>query len=736
MHKRIFTLFVLMLFLTPSVAFAQESVPDSGGGETTPDSGSSGDGSSTSSDGGSGTSDSGSSSSGEGSIDPSGGSGGGEGSIDSGEPRDFDSSQPSIANQESSEQRTCPKDMCMKGKDCVPCPSSENTRFEVCPSTPPNKCAPDQAVKAIFDNRGCVIDHECGPSGSGRPRFDNVPQGCHIEKGEFGDFVKCDQKESEFKDMEAKCRSQGGRFNNGKRGPECLFDNQNGGGFFGAPNCPGEEELKKQIDYCNSNGGNPEKFIDRIGCKIVSCSYSSGEGNFEDLKADPRECESRGGKFVIIKDEPRCFTNDDQVRIKENLDEIEPTDLLKIALRLENILKSLEEIGDNFEDLKNFYEKRGDTEKAASFERALAKIDGAAARLDEIKFGLAEKAGDITEEDRHQVIRDIQDIKNIMQDIAVDILSGGRSSRSERRSGGEFDDEFEDDFDDEGIDFMNAIRQCEDYSENDPYSFNPEKDVSVELRGLKDGKCVMVIAPPGGVGGVESVEFLLPPKTYQFFDGPHLLLNSDVDCSPEDACAMMRRFIESEDQGKRPRERFGEKERMEPRECKEAGATGEKCFDLMFVKIGPPPECRGLSLQECKEKTFRQPEERRDEFRGEEFDQGEFRDEFRGDGEFGQPLRSTRDGQDFRGQPGPIPPECIGLSPDECKKLFMGGEGPEGNFELRDFGNPDDFGGPIPSGDFRDFEPEDFEGSDDFKESGDLGSFVTTQPTESTEGAR
>src|SRR3989344_4777114 len=443
MDKRIFALFVLILFLTPSVAFAQESVPDSGGSAPAPDSGS---------DSGSGTSDSGSST-----TEPS-------------SPPPTEPSQPSTVEPPKTEQslqqpseprqpqQKCPPEKaCMKGEECVPCPSSGDTRTN-CPSTPPNKCAPDQSVKAIFDNNGCVIDHECGPSGSGRPRFDSVPPGCHVEKGEFGDFVKCDKKESEFKDMEAKCKSQGGRFNNVEGRHECLFDNQNDGGFFGAPKCPADEELKQHIDKCSSNEGTPEKFIDRNGCKIVSCGYgsSSGKGNFEGVSDDPRECESRGGDFVLLKGESRCFTNDNQVRIKENLDEIEPTDLLKIALRLENILKSLEEIGDSFEDLKNFYEKRGDTEKAASFERALTKIDGAAARLDEIKFGLAEKAGDITEEDRYQVIRDIKEIKNTMQDIAVDILTGGRSSRSEKRGGDKLGSQSENgEFEDKGMDFMN-----------------------------------------------------------------------------------------------------------------------------------------------------------------------------------------------------------------------------------------------------------------------------------------
>ncbi|MBI2106474.1 hypothetical protein HYT57_00675 [Candidatus Woesearchaeota archaeon] len=693
MNKRIFTLFVLMLFLTPSVAFAQESVPDSGGGGdggSTSESGGGGAGGDLSG-GGSGSSDSGSSTdsggTGEGGSVPSSG-GGGEGGFE-GEPRDSDAPQPPTTTEGSFEQKTCPKDMCMKGEECVPCSSSGDTRTS-CPSTPPNKCASDQSVEAVFDNNGCVIDHKCGPSGSGRPRFDSVPPGCHVEKGEFGDFVKCDKRDDGFGDMEKKCRSDGGRLHKTEKGPECLFDNRGqGGGFFGAPKCP--ENLQEIEQRCSSSGGNPEKFIDRSGCKIVSCGFGSGQENFEGVADDPRECESRGGDFVLIKGEPRCFTGEDQVRIKEKLDEIEPTDLLKIALRLENILKSLEEIGDSFEDLKNFYEKRGDAEKAASFERALTKIDGAAARLDEIKFGLAEKAGDITEEDRYQVIRDIKDIKNIMQDIAVDILTGGRSSRSEKRGRGS-GDEFDRDFEDEGIDFMNAIRQCEDYSEEEPYSFSPDKEVNVELRGLRDGKCIMAITPPGGFVG--TVEFLLPPKTYQFFDGPHLLLSPDVDCSPKDACAMMRKFIESEDKGRRPTERFGEKERMEPKECKDAGATGEKCFDLMFIKLGPPPECRGLSLQECKEKTFRNPEERRDEFRQEfraEFEDGEFREEFREDfrdGEFRQESRN-----EFR-----MPPECKGLSPEECKNKFSGGEFRE-DFR-QDFGDRE-FREPTSTGDFK-----------------------------------
>src|SRR3989338_8405738 len=291
MDKRIFALFVLILFLTPSVVFAQEGTALDLGGSAPSDSGSS-----EPSSGGGGSSDSGSS-------EPSSGGGG---SSDSGISEPFlggggegfgDVNEPPRQNQ-------CPQGLCMKGEDCVPCPSD--------------------------DFRG-------GPMG-------NVPPGCHVEKGEFGDFVECEKRDEGFGDMEKRCREDGGVFHKTERGPECSFENKGGGGFFGAPKCP--DDLKEAEERCSSSGGKPDRFIDRAGCKIVSCNYGNqGRGNFEDVKDDPRECESRGGKFVILKGEPRCFTSDDQVRIKENLDEIEPTDLLKIALKLENILKSLEEIG-------------------------------------------------------------------------------------------------------------------------------------------------------------------------------------------------------------------------------------------------------------------------------------------------------------------------------------------------------------------------------------------------------
>ena len=372
-----------------------------------------------------------------------------------------------------------------------------------------------------------------------------LPEGCSVERGEFGDFVVCESHDIELDDIERKCESHGGKFHKGEFGPECIFEEERGG-FFGGAQCQDDSFLREDANRCQADGGKPEKFRDDSGCVFVNCNYEKFEEKREkrlEKIEDRRErfyrqCADKNGRPTELRGELHCFTPEEKVRIKEELKQLEPTDILKIALKLENIVRALTEVRDNFEELRRFYDDRGDTEKAASFERAIHKIEGANDKLDEIRGEIADKVGDITEEDRVNVLRDIQQIKNIMQDIAIEILTGKPSDRAERREHEEEDD------------FMEKIRHCEEFSKDNPLTFqpDPEFDVTVYIDGEN---CVMNINSEE----TGELEFLLPPRAYQFFRDPEQLFKHGTECSPKDNCRKMRDMIRGEREVDRERDK-------------------------------------------------------------------------------------------------------------------------------------------------------------------------------------
>ncbi|MAF50893.1 MAG: hypothetical protein CMH64_02270 [Nanoarchaeota archaeon] len=441
-----------------------------------------------------------------------------------------------------------------------------------------------------------------------------LPDNCHLEESEFGSFVKCEEeKDFELDELERKCNEHGGNFHVGEFGPECIFEEQKQG-FFQESQCNDDSILREDANRCQQDGGKPEKFIDDNNCPFVSCNYEEfdrkREERFEKIEDSKerffRECEAKNGRPTILRGEPHCFTPEEKVRIKEDLKPLEPTDLLKIALKLENIVRSLTLVEDNFVELQKFYEDRDDNEKAASFERAISKIEGAKDRLDEIRNDIADKAGDITEQDRINVLRDIQHVKNIMQDIAIEILTGGKSSRLEKRGG--------DDFEKEEDDFMETIRNCEDFTQDNTFNFSPDPEFDVKIYG-EDGNCVMTINSEM----TGTIVYTMPPKVYQFFRGPEQLFDDSVECSPNDGCKRMRQMMEEDmreddrDDDRRGNDDFNDRSGPDrggssagpiPRHCDDNNLSPSECYEWTIENIGTPNFCRDMSDDECRTLTI------------------------------------------------------------------------------------------------------------------------------------
>ena|SRR3989338_84595 len=549
MHKRIFTLFVLVLFLTPSVVLSQETSPPPESLPTEPTS-----------------------------------------PLPEFLPTEPTSppptEQPKIEQPSQPPQQKCPPEKaCMKGEDCVPCPGQEQqyqpqpgqyqppqeNKFEGCPPKPLIPCSPDQKAEPNFDERGCVRNWKCMGVGTASGSQINVPQGCKKVENEFSVQIVCeqDQRFSNFKaDKEKSCVQSGGKFYVREDGSfDCSFEGKQG--FFNPVECPTHEQSKKIEQECRDKGGQEEYFMDGSGCYAINCKERTNQqfqNEDEKIKFKAIACEESGGQFIMDDQSPRCMGAAQSIRINKELKPLDGIELLKIALEMENIIQAFHEISTKLESLQNYYQSRGDEEKAKAFGIAISQMDGALTRLDEIRIGLAENADNLQEGDRYAVLEDMQQINSIIKDVAVTLLTGGKSKRAatqrfERKAKEREFETPEGISPEQGMDILQAFRDCASFSEESPFEFSPEQGVIIKLQGLKDGKCVMYTKPEESPVGIT---FLLPSEVYQFFDNPHLLLRDDVECSPEFACDIMKEKLKTGEIGQMQApqtERFGERER-------------------------------------------------------------------------------------------------------------------------------------------------------------------------------
>src|SRR3989344_1668332 len=213
MNKRIFALFVLMLFLMPSVALSQETSlpPESPSTEQPPT---------------------------PPPTEPS-------------SPPPTDSGLTPLLPVEPKISSPTP-------------PPTEQPKIE---QPPQQKCPPE---------KGCIRNYRCMGAGTATGQI-NVPQGCKKVENEYSVQIVCeqDQQFSNIKaDKEKSCVQSGGRFSVREDGSfDCSFEGKQG--FFQPVQCPTPEEQKKVEQECRNKGGQEEYFMDKSGCTFF-CSSGVG----------------------------------------------------------------------------------------------------------------------------------------------------------------------------------------------------------------------------------------------------------------------------------------------------------------------------------------------------------------------------------------------------------------------------------------------------------------------------
>ncbi len=118
---------------------------------------------------------------------------------------------------------------------------------------------------------------------------------------------------------------------------------------------------------------------------------------------------------------------------------------------------------------------------------------------------------------------------------------------------------------------------------------------------------------------------------------------------------------------------------QEPPECTEKGAKGKDCFLLITELYGPPPECEGLSIDDCfKEMMKRPPQGGGGHCVGlsPEECRAKLQEQHGLPPECAQNPDQCQHAFEGRGVPGGIPAECAGLEREQCEQVMMQKFGP------------------------------------------------------------
>jgi hypothetical protein len=557
---------------------------------------------------------------------------------------------------------------CVEPEGCVPRDDYDGEDYPYCPDIVGWEII---GKNCVYTTDGCAVEfgnlESCEERVSSFTDDFNVPKGCYVVESNNGILeYKCkDQPIHDFDKLADECLEYGGNFDVYDGNPECSIK---GKGSFSGYECPDNEAVERLRAMCD---GRLEFYDDERGCNAVSCVsdfygkdyYERGRERYGD---DPKrlaawECQNKGGKFLELDKGARCLERErrDYRGGDFQRESIDAIDLLKIAIKIETVTISLETVRDKLNDISLFYAER-DEEKSKVYLNGAAKMEGAIARLEEMRFGIAENADNLNDEDRRVVLRDIQNTKNTIKDIAIEILTGKRITRKdedrerfERIRGSNYEDYEFDDYHEsyeEGIDILEAISNCDKDSPEDPFEFQPDPNIIVRLEGLDDqGRCIMK-PQPLDIPFDAPVELRLPPDVYNYFTGPELLLRDDVECIGIGCRFMLNSIREEADRDDRlDRRRFGEDEfdnhgpgsndffedRNGPGRNDPVGGCMADCIREECTNRPPEPSCVESRVRICEERCFSEANNFRFDEEGHDED-GTFIDDFGREGDDGR----------------------------------------------------------------------------------------------------
>ena len=303
--------------------------------------------------------------------------------------------------------------------------------------------------------------------------------------------------ESEIENVKIKCDKLGLPFHLINAGPSCeVAKCGQSAPTDECPTIPLNERNSIETE-CALDGLVPIQVFSENGCASLQCG-TPDECTTELPEAVYENCNLRGGELIVRKDINECVTfiecltrgNDRDISV--DLDEI-PTseELLSIVLKVEAINSQMLETSAELERIGAYYESLNSAE-AARFKAASTSLGALIKEIEDSKEKLKERIEneELTMPDVREFIYELKfTIKVGLEDVLWQLLAS--TKETEEEVGGDC-----------GFDyncFENSFRICE------PTTFKPEEEkgersITVEIKGIENGSCVLTATLPEGEG--------------------------------------------------------------------------------------------------------------------------------------------------------------------------------------------------------------------------------------------
>ena len=250
---------------------------------------------------------------------------------------------------------------------------------------------------------------------------------------------------------------------------------------------------RESVEDCRNRGGNIITSVGENGCPSFTCARKESECE-KDLPKDAyQKCGENGGQLVVRHDDDGCVSfascltrGEVSDSFVEDIKEVpSPTEMLSIALKLENLRLEFDKLAKKTNDIADYYKSAGSPEENR-FRRVSDMFSSAKDKVDEIKTKIRDNLDSIDADKLLQIKQDVRYLKDVViKDILYVMLSSG-DDIEHIKSGTTKDC---------GTDnscFDRAIRVCQ------PVTFMPDgtRGMLVELDGLEGDSCVMRASIP------------------------------------------------------------------------------------------------------------------------------------------------------------------------------------------------------------------------------------------------
>ena len=369
-------------------------------------------------------------------------------------------------------------------------------------------CAGQQRAPEQFD---CTpgpqreqIEKECAAKG-GRTIVKNMVQskGCGIVDCVFGgssegNFMPGQQQACPGPDdlakQEENCKSMG--LNPKRMRSNCEFVQCED------PNkqqtmCPDVSLERVQAkEQCNANGGTMVDEFDAYGCSVPKC-ISSGQQCQNNVPQEAYfKCEDLGGKLVVNSDANGCITfskcvmrGEEGVQAEDELDAVPPAaKLLSVALKLESIKISFDQMANQITAIADYYDNEGDSANAERFRTAAGMFESAKKQIDGVKEELKMGVKGMSVEQIIDIKHKIRQISDVVMEDALYVILGGEATGigAEETTAGYEPEEAKKDCGSDGNCFGKALRICQPEAQ-----FNPQAGAEIKIVGLEGGICIL-----------------------------------------------------------------------------------------------------------------------------------------------------------------------------------------------------------------------------------------------------